>query len=277
MDYREYPVPEALRRHVACAWRLREPRPAGTVQTIYPDGRCELIVHLLTPPRCWDTVIGWHLQPKTVFAAQRVAAVRLELDRPLDCVGFRLQPAASAAMGTGDSRGLRDRIVDLAGLDPAFSRALRTAVRAFTDGSEAAVWRLLARRIAAHELDPRIEAAVTRIESSAGKARMDATARAAGMSPRNFQIRFRKHVGLTPKEFARLMRLQATLRALDAGDASISQLAADSGFADQAHATRELRRVTGFAPAKLRAALRRDRDGDAAVRLAAAFVRGYAT
>jgi len=117
---------------------------------------------------------------------------------------------------------------------------------------------------------------VARIETSAGKTRIDATARAAGMSMRSFQIRFREQVGLAPKEFARLMRLQATLRALDAGDASISEVAADSGFADQAHATRELRRVTGLAPATLRAALRKDRDGDATVRLAAAFVRGFA-
>jgi AraC-like DNA-binding protein len=276
VDYREYPAPEALRRHIACAWRLREPQPAGAIQTIYPDGRCELIVHLLTPPVCWDTVIGWHPQAKTVFAAQRVAAVRLELKRPLDCVGFRLQPAASASLAAGHPQILRDRIVDLSGIDRAFCRALRSAARTFAGGSDDSVWRLLARRIAVRELDPRIEAAVARIETSAGKARIDFTARAAGMSVRNFQIRFREQVGLTPKEFARLMRLQATLSALDAGHASISEVAADSGFADQAHATRELRRVTGLAPATLRAALRKDRDGDAAVRLAAAFVRGFA-
>lgn len=276
VDYCEYPVPDPLRRHIACAWRLREPRPAGRVQTIYPDGRCELIVHLQTPPLCWDTVIGWHLQAMTVFAAQRVVAVRLELDRPLDCVGFRLQPAASAALTAERPHGLRDRIVDLSSIDHGFSIALRAAVRAFASGSDAAVWRLLARRIASHELDPRIETAVTRIEAGAGKARIDATARAAGMSKRSFQIRFREQVGVSPKEFARLMRLQATLRALDASDASISDVAADSGFADQAHATRELRRITGLAPATLRAALRKDRDGDATVRLAAAFVRGIA-
>jgi AraC-like DNA-binding protein len=275
MDYREYPVPEALSRHIACAWRLREPRPAGAVQTIYPDGRCEIVVHLLKPPRCWDAVAGWHQQAATVFAAQRVAAVRLEIGGPLDCVGFRLQPAASAAIARGHPGGLRDRIVDLAGVDAGFSRALRAAVPAFADGSSAAVWRLMARRVAVHELDARIEAAVARIEASAGKARVDSTARAAGMSMRNFQTRFREQVGITPKEFARLVRLQATLRALDAGDANISQVAADSGFADQAHATRELRRVTGLAPAKLRAALRRNREGDATVRLAAAFVRGF--
>ena len=93
---------------------------------------------------------------------------------------------------------------------------------------------------------------------------------------RGFQIRFQAAVGLTPKEFARLARLQATLRALDGGDESIAALAGDGGFADQAHATRELRRVTGLTPARLRSALRRDRDGDAAIRMAAAFVRGQA-
>jgi len=55
-------------------------------------------------------------------------------------------------------------------------------------------------------------------------------------------------------------------------------VASDRGFADQAHVTRELRRVTGLTPARLRAELRRhlagEDDGDAAVRMAAAFVRG---
>ena len=73
---------------------------------------------------------------------------------------------------------------------------------------------------------------------------------------------------------SRLIRLQATLRALDAEEGSLADLAMDRGFSDQAHATRELRRVTGLAPSRLRTALRTDRDGEAAVRLAAAFVRG---
>lgn len=277
MDYREYPVPEALRRHIACAWRLRELTPAGTVQTIYPDGRCEVMVHLLAPPRCWDTVVGWHEQATTLFAAQRVAAVRLALDCPLDCLGFRLQPAASAAIVPGHPQVIRDRIIDLASIDPGFSTALRAAARGFVDGAAADAWQLMARRVAVHLLDPRMETVIARMEASNGRSRIDAVARAAGMSLRNLEVQFRTHVGLTPKEFARCLRLQATLRALDSGDASLSEVAADSGFADQAHATRELRRVTGLPPGTLRAALRQDRNGDAAVRLAAAFVRGFAT
>jgi AraC-like DNA-binding protein len=275
MDYREYPVPEALQRHIRCVWRLRDDAPGGSPQTIYPDGRCELIVHLGPPPECWDAVAGWHRQASSLFAAQRVTAVRLRATAPLDCLGVRLRPAASALLGARVLEAHRDRIADLVDIDPVFSRNLRAAMRGFVRDDDAKLWRLLAAACARHALDARIESATARLESSAGKARVVAAARAAGMSMRGFQIRFRQCVGTTPKEFARLMRLQATLRALD-GDASLSELAADTGFSDQAHVTRELRRVTGLTPARLRTELRRDREGDAAVRLAAAFVRGHA-
>ena len=276
MDYREYPPPAALARHVECLWRLRQPRPAEVMQTVYPDGRCELIVHLAGPPRCWDAVAGWHAQARTLFAAQRVVAVRLQTVKPLDCVGVRLHPAASNLLLPGAAARHRDRVIDLGTLDAGLSRSLARAARRAAQGELHALWELLSARCAAVRLDAGIHAAVERIEHLGGRCRIDALARAASLSIRSFQTRFRAAVGLTPKEFARLMRLQATLRALDGSDAGISALASDGGFADQAHATRELRRVTGQTPARLRAELRRDRHGDAAIRLAAAFVRGRA-
>jgi len=276
MDYREYPPPPALAGHVECLWRLRQPRPSGAPQTIYPDGRCELIVHLAVPPRCWDATRGWHCQARTLFAAQRVIAVRLDADGPLDCLGVRLRPAVSNAFLRGAGARHRDQVVDLAGLDSTLSRALARAAHQFARGAPQTLWRLLMKRCDGLLPDARVTAAIDRLERDAGRARVTSLARAAALSMRGFQVRFRAAVGLTPKEFARVTRLQATLRALDGSDTSISAVASDGGFADQAHATRELRRVTGHTPARLRRELRRDRDGDAAVRLAAAFVRGYA-
>ncbi|HEX6396867.1 MAG TPA: AraC family transcriptional regulator [Steroidobacteraceae bacterium] len=277
MDYREFPAPSALAGHIECLWRLTQARPTGAPQTIYPDGRSELIVHLASPPRCWDTVRGWHVQARTLFAAQRVVAVRLEATGPLDCIGVRLRPAVSNALLRGAGTRHRDQVVDLASLDAGLSRALVRAGCQFARGHAKTLWALLAKRCHAVPVDARVSAAIERLEREGGRSRIEPLARAAALSMRGFQVRFRAAVGLTPKEFARLARLQSTLRALDASDTRISDLASDGGFADQAHATRELRRVTGHTPARLRQELRRDRDGDAAVRLAAAFVRGYAT
>jgi len=277
MDYCEFAPPAALAEQVQCAWRLRDETPGAAARTIFPDGRCELIVHLGAPPRCWDAVDGWHSQARTLFAAQRVIAVRLEANGPVDCIGVRLRPAASNAFFAATAARLRDRIVDLASLDARFSRSLAIAARKFAAGREPALWKMLGERLSRGP-DPRIAAAVARIESSAGRARIAGLARISSLSMRGFQVRFRAEVGLTPKEFARLTRLQATLLALDSPDSSIAAVATDSGFADQAHVTRELRRVTGLTPARLRDALRRhlegETDGDAAVRMAAAFVRG---
>lgn len=276
MDYREYPPPPALANHIECVWRLRQARAAGAPQTIYPDGRCELIVHLAKPPRCWDPVRGWHVQAPVLFAAQRVVAVRLEAVGKLSCIGVRLRPAVSNSLLRGAAVRHRDQVVDLATLDPDFALALADAARRFARGSPRSLWELLAKACGEVPVDARMAAAVERLERYEGRTRIESLARAAALGMRGFQLRFRAAVGLTPKEFARLSRLQSTLRALDDSDEKISAVASDRGFADQAHATRELRRVTGHTPARLRNALRQDRDADAAVRMAAAFVRGYA-
>jgi AraC-like DNA-binding protein len=278
VEYREFPVPDTLRRQVAGVWLLRDEGGTTRVQTIYPDGYCELIVHAGTPPECHEPGggcgDGWHPQARTLFASQRLSAVRLRRDAPLHCLGVRLRPEASDLLGAGTLRRTRDRIVDLAGIDPGLSQALGDSAPAFLAGDPAPLWHLLERRCAGHRVDEVVARTVEGIRAGNGQERIESLARGLGIGLRTLQSRFVRVVGLTPKEFARVVRLQAVVRALDDGGDALCDVAADHGFADQAHAARELRRVTGLAPSRLRAALRADRDGDASVRLAAAFVRG---
>ena len=275
MDYREFPVPQPLRRHVACVWYLRDEAPVAEVQTIYPDGCCELIVHLGPPMRACDAEHGWHIQAALLFAAQQRGAVRLSAQARVHCLGVRLHPAASALVAGARLPSLRDRIVDLAGLDAAFAQAFAAAAARFDkDPGDDALWMLLSSRAEAFPIDARIEAAADMLRVNGGRDRVLPLAAAAGLGLRSFQMRFLETVGLAAKEFARVQRLQATLRLLDAGAASLAQVAIDGGFSDQAHATRELGRFTGHTPTRLLAALRDERDAERTIRLALAFVRG---
>jgi AraC-like DNA-binding protein len=275
MLYREFAPPAPLARHVQCVWRLRDKNAAGAEQTIYPDGRCEILVHFGPTPFVWEG--SWRRQAVHLFAGQRVTALRLRTLGGLNCLGVRLMPAASAALVAGGLEYLRDRVVDLAGLNAAFAQDFAAAARRFaSDAHDRALWTMLARDLCRSPVDARIEAAVAAVEASGGNSRIGALAAQADLKPRAFQALFLRDVGLTAKEFARLTRLQSTLRALDASTESISDVAQEAGFADQSHATREVRRITGLAPARLRAALRSHRDGEDTVRLAAAFVRGQA-
>ena len=245
----------------------------GNVDTVYPDGCCELIAHRLAPLHAFGETSGWRQQERCIFAGQQRSAIRLAAHSDADCLGVRLQPAASAMFPNKPLPWLRDRIVELAELDVDFAgRFSEAASQADVESAIAAIFALL--HDGMRPIDERIERAVAELETSDGTLPIAALVADCGMSERSFQNTFKESVGLSAKEFARIRRLQATIRMLDAADRPMADLAVASGFADQAHATREMRRVTGTTPARLRAALQQDRDGESSVRLAAAFVRG---
>jgi AraC-like DNA-binding protein len=273
VEYREFPPPVALRRHVRCVWHLCMPAAPGRVETVYPDGCCEIVAHRGEPMYRDDGRSGWRQQERCVFAGQQRAAISLSARGDADCLGVRLAPAASATLAKASLPCLRDRIVGLAELDADFAgRFASAASQADVASAVAAIAALMSEWLP--PVDARIERAIADLEASDGMLPIASLASDACMSERSFQVRFKEHVGLSAKEFARIRRLQATIRRLDAADRPVAELAATGGFADQAHATREVRRVTGTTPARLRAALREDRDGQSSVRLAAAFVRG---
>lgn len=71
-----------------------------------------------------------------------------------------------------------------------------------------------------------------------------------GLSPRELRRRFLTDVGYGPKTLQRVLRFRAVVRELAPG-ASLADLAARHGYADQSHLGRECRRLAGSSPARL--------------------------
>ncbi|MEM9300595.1 MAG: AraC family transcriptional regulator [Pseudomonadota bacterium] len=277
MNYVEFEPPGDLKNHVLCLWRLRDGAPEHNAQTVYPDGRCELMVHLGTPMARHRPETGWVPQAPVLFAGQLTRAIRLAARGPLDCVGVRIRPEASAGMAGTAVAALRDHVVDLAGVDAAFAGALARGAATLASGDDPeALHEILRDRCTRSPVDPAIVVAVEQIDATLGQVTVSDLAAATGLAARTLQTRFLAAVGLPAKTYARIVRLQATIDALDRGEAPIAAVAVDRGFADQAHATREITQVTGLPPARLRTALREARSDEGTVRMAAAFVRGSA-
>jgi AraC-like DNA-binding protein len=75
----------------------------------------------------------------------------------------------------------------------------------------------------------------------------------AGISPRHLERLSRDWVGLPPGQLVRLLRFQRALRGLRLRPAvPLARLAFETGFADQAHLTREFRRYSGMTPSHFR-------------------------
>lgn len=70
-----------------------------------------------------------------------------------------------------------------------------------------------------------------------------------GLSPDHFGVAFRTAAGKTPHQFLLHCRVEAAKDMLLREEASLSGIAVDTGFSDQAHFTRVFRRMTGLTPA----------------------------
>lgn len=275
MEYIEHHAPPDLRRHVQCLWILHDDAPSDAIQVVYPDGRCELLAEFGVPLRFHGTDGEIRADQALAFAGQQLGPIRLQATGAVHCIGVRLTASSSSLIAGARLPDLRDRAPDLHMLDVEFAGKFLTAARTCSDAHSAEpLWQLMRARCASFAPDGLVERAVELLDAGDGDVRIVELARRLGASLRTLQIRFLAAVGMTPKEYARVRRLQALLRTLDEERTAIADAAALHGFSDQAHATRELFRWTATTPARLVRALRGDPEGKDALRLAAAFVRG---
>jgi AraC-like DNA-binding protein len=78
---------------------------------------------------------------------------------------------------------------------------------------------------------------------------LDTLAKIVNLSPYYLLRTFRSNVGITPHDFLTQIRVERAKRLLRLGN-SISDVAADTGFVDQAHLTRRFREIMGVTPGR---------------------------
>ncbi len=89
-------------------------------------------------------------------------------------------------------------------------------------------------------------AAAERIAKDASLSRVEELAQEHRVHVRELQRVFREHVGATPKHVIRRARLQEVALRVERGDSiSLARLAAELGYADQAHLARDFKDATG--------------------------------
>ena len=77
-------------------------------------------------------------------------------------------------------------------------------------------------------------------------------ARRLGVSPYRLSRTFHRIMGMPVTRFRNRVRVGAALERMEQGEPNLARLAADLGFADQAHLTRTVRAHLGHTPAQLR-------------------------
>jgi AraC-like DNA-binding protein len=93
------------------------------------------------------------------------------------------------------------------------------------------------------------------VENYKGKITVDYLAEKHNLTNRTLERMFNEHMGITPKEFLKVIRFQQVLKKIRKKDykENLAELAYEMGYYDHAHLTNEVKRYSGFNPTTLAA------------------------
>jgi AraC-like DNA-binding protein len=238
--YRERAPRVAPAEHVACVWHQR----------VAPADRPDL--HRVVPDGCMDVI--W-LDGGLHVAGPDTEAVLASLTPATTVVGLRFRPGHGAAfLGVDPSEMVNGRV----GLDAFWgvdARHLTEQLAAAPDvaaATEALEQAVVARAAAGARTDPIADAATTLLGARDGGARVREVAPELGLSARQLHRRCLRTFGYGPKTLARVLRFQRFLRAARrAPSLTYARLAAECGYADEAHLSRDCHALGGATPGEL--------------------------
>lgn len=235
--YRELRPPAALEAHFRCVWSNTLVRGHGCRLAVVPDGCVDItwidgelsvagpdIAAALSPIAPDSTVVGIRFRPGAArrwlgLPMSEIVGSRVALG---DFWGTRAQEIANK-IGDASTTAMRMKILETAlcplasnfGAPPPDMGFVFNALRTDSAGPGMAVI-----------LD-----------------RLD-------VSPRTLRRRCQDAFGYGPKTLDRILRFQRFLRLARQPEVPrLANLAFEAGYADQAHLTREVRRLSGFSPA----------------------------
>jgi AraC-like DNA-binding protein len=223
-------VPAALRGLVVQAYVVAS--DDGHAAWTIADGTVDLVVSLGETPGAFVNGPALAAQRHTLAGCVRLA-------------GLSLRPGAGALLGP-DAAQLAATWLPLRDVAGGGARGLEARD---AEGALERLFAFVAARAERLVVDGRAERALRAIDERGGRVKIDALARAAGASERTLLRLFERHVGLAPKELARVARFQRALAAIASG-APLAIAAHAAGFADQAHLTREFGALAGAPPSR---------------------------
>ena len=273
MEYAEFEPPAALADIVRCFWVLRAgPGALERAEPAIPDGSPELILSLASVTRARAPSGRMVPQPGAMLVGQITRPFSVQAVGAVELVAARLHPYgaawlcarvdaltdgwmslgapfAAARRSAQAARGAEARVAILA------QAMLAVRVGGAIDGARREAKRVAVRdsrpRARVPGPDARVIRAVDAIVASHGAVPMATLARDAATTPRQLQRLFARDVGVSPKLLARIRRVQRVFAAWRDEPGRWTRVAAECGYFDQAHRSRDFREIAGGAPAGL--------------------------
>ena len=257
VQYTQAAPPPDLRDWIRLIWTLSiDANGAGDAEPVIPDGCAELIFNIGDPfEHCASNASEFRTQPSAIINGQLHSAVSLRSLGAVQLVGIRLQPWALGTLLNMPAHLLTDHWVSLetisAQLMPQLHNHLlhRKECESVVDVVATHLRVLVAQRA---RPDARLRHLLRHVSQASVSEGVGTMSRNLGVSERTLQRLFANEVGLSAKQFGKVIRVQRAVRARQSREQMTwTRAALDAGYYDQSHFNKDFRAVVGCAPSAL--------------------------
>ncbi|MBU1248837.1 MAG: helix-turn-helix domain-containing protein [Proteobacteria bacterium] len=182
------------------------------------------------------------------------APEQIRIHGRVEVCGVRFRPGGAAAFLGFDANEFSTGYIDMDAVAPYLTTGFVNIMSGdqLVEEKMRDIQLLLARTCKrARDPDALTRHAVELLAMDHGQATVSRTSERMGISRRTLERAFGRHVGIPPKQLARIIRLRQAISLLRSNSSlSMARIAQDSGYADQAHFTREFKLMTEVTPSQ---------------------------
>ncbi len=254
MDYQSFEPHPDLSSIVKCYWTLKVPAGYNNErQRIVPDGSLELAFILGEDIKRFTNETAFILQPRAMVLGQTVKPFYIQPTGVVDTFAIQFYPYGFANLIKQDVRSLIDKetpIQDLFGKHKGDQLYLEIFEASDVEERIAIINGFLLDIIKRPlVIDKIVKSTVDLIAETNGGLSITEMLKKNPSIRRKLERKFSKQVGLSPKQLGRVIRLQTALKLILGGkERSLTQVAYQADYYDQAHFIKDFKTFTGNSP-----------------------------
>ena len=256
IEIAEIPPKKELAPYVQTYWygRFNLNQSRFFTQQVMPNGFVELIFHLSSKHCYLYQRSRWSQSPVFTLIGLFTKPYEVQFDECVKTFGIRFKPEGIYNLFGVPASEFSEDFLDMTCV---LSRSFATFSQRILEQSDVNIMKSLADEYLLANLVRNninyyyLNRAAEVIRNTNGMIRMDELIDNVYISHRQLEREFKDKIGITPKQYIRIARLNAVNRHLLKTDtADLISLSYENGFYDHAHLIREFKYFSGLAPSK---------------------------
>lgn len=223
--------------------------PAATWFRLFADGNTGLVFN--TGHASLRQPGGQEMQQASWLYGQLSSYQDLDISGELNWIIVVLQPYGAHHLWGVPATDLKDKLVPARELLGNSIDDISTALLNTPD-LQACIHKLDAWISALHDKrkspEPLLQQAIQLINASAGSLQVHALLKQLNVNERMLERKFKQATGISPKQYSGIVRVNASAKKLQQQTGSLTAVAYDHDYFDQAHFIKDFRKYTGITP-----------------------------